>query len=227
MKKSELYAEYAFALKFFNRERVAYPLYFEYRAYDDGRNVRFALPVGRIESDLGPVFNDFCYLDSPCDTQESDTDLSTSRAYRVLFDTESGAESVVCVTHESGLEIFCMATAALIGTETGKYLLKRILERSEQRINEWMKKKNKSLNKNDPDPVVAGPIVERIALRTPDWEITLDGRFSPPERDALIERILLQADRTFMEDCLHGLSDDQLARKALSATRPVGKGRAP
>ena len=222
--KSELYEEFLFALKFVNRERVAYPIYFEHLTLlvDETQTVSrpFELPVGRIGSDMGPTVNDFRYADAPIGSQESDTDLSQSRAYRVALDLDGDINAVVCVTHESGLEIFLMATAALVGTETGKFLLKRVLETSERRINDWMRRKRPKIA--PPEVTDPQPFVERIALRTPNWEITFDGRFTPDERDAVLEYLsthIPYKDR--IESHLSGLNDPALVRKTVSATRQI------
>lgn len=223
MNKSDLYEEFSFAVKFVNRERVIYGDYFPSRKIEAEFRT---LPFGRTIDDMGPVSNNFQYKHIPL-AAGGDTDFGTSRAYRILLDDREYAETptpIVCVTHESGLEIFLISAATLVGAETTKFALKRVLERIERRINEWIRKKreeHRPPNKK-PSDAEAKPIVEKIAIRTPSWEITVDGSFSPVEREKILAYFSAHLiPNAVIENYLSDLDDRVLYDKVKAASKEI------
>lgn len=215
MLKSSLYDECSLAVKFVNRERVPYPWYFERVYAADGSTLAATLPVGKIVRDLGPVENDFRYLDARiASTGYGETDASGARAFEVELEGEGIGPTAVCVTHETGLELFLLSAATFVGLEAAKYSLERLLETLEERINRWMSARRREEGEE--------PIVRQIAIRTRDWELTLDGRFTPRERQALLAAIATSLDAEGAgPDHPLDIADPSLRLKADTATRRV------
>jgi len=213
--KSDVYSSYRFAFKFVNRYHVAYPQYF-----------RDGFPIGRIQHDLGAYANDFIFAEDAAEVsaQMFETDFGTARGYDVAFEVDGESHQGVVLSHESGLEIFLIAVGAFVGIEVAKFSLKRILETLEARINEWYNKiRDKEPprgRRSAPDP--NAPLVERIAIRTPFWELSLDGRFTSEERDR-IPQILHQSMITTesVEEQFASVRDPRLAQKLGVATRKI------
>jgi hypothetical protein len=237
--KSEIYKQYRYAFKFVNRIPVPYPFYF-----------RGQFPFGKIKEDLGVFVNDFAFVDDPKDeTGDLDTDGGTARAYKVIFDIDGESKECIALSHESGLEIFLIAAGTFVGVETAKFVLKRILETIEKSINHWWQQPNGYLKtlknmakfrshqqpveyRNQEDQVIQesiqrlleGSLIEHITVRTPHWEIAIDGRFSPEERDKLIwyiERISIPHET--IEEFVADIDDKTLSRKTIEATRMIAR----
>lgn len=213
VKKSEIYKHYAFAFKLVHRHSIPYPLY-----------NRYGFPFGRPKEDLGDYVNDFCYADQESEGWRS-TDGGTARGYRVLFDVDGEEVDSIVLSHESGIELFLIAAGAFVGIEVAKYSIKRILEAAEKSVNKWyanVKKKEQLISRRDRED--SDSIVDHIAIRTPFWEISLDGRFSPQEREELLEYLeqnLLPKEE--IQDYVSALQDDELREKLVTATRTIAR----
>jgi len=212
--KSELYKHYRYAFKFVNKTHVAYPMYFMGQ-----------FPFGGIDSDFGDFVNDFLFESDKNEewAQWLGTDFGTARAYKVLFHIDDDEqEQCIALSHETGLEVFLIAAGALVGVETAKFVLKRTLETIEKSINAWWKKNREK--HWSPERVPEGDLVDHIAVRTPHWEIAIDGRFTQDERDRLITHIgeTLLPHET-IEEFVSAIDDAQLAAKTVKASRRIIK----
>ena len=212
--KSDIYNHYNFAFKFVNRVHVAYPFYFH-----EG------FPFGKIQEDMGHYVNDFIFEDD----QDKDwakymgTDWGTARGYRINFEIDGNTEECVALSHESGLEIFLIAVGGFVGIEVAKYSLKRILETVEKRINEWYSRgKISSLGLIQEDKKEDKPLIERIAVRTPDWELSIDGRFTAEEKEKIINFIgaSLRPQKNIAE-YIALMEDEDLKPKIVDATKKI------
>jgi hypothetical protein len=218
MFKSQFYSRYRYAFKFVNRWKTPWPLYFK----GERRGI---LVFGTIVNDLGPYFGDFYYVDRP-DGKIDRVPDATSRAFEVRIDLDGEhAENCVVLTHESGLEVFLLATGALIGTETSKYLLKRLLETIEARINSWWQREKKRCPLDyHLDPKAAlddSPQVHKIVVRSPHWELIMDDTFTSAEKSQLVERLAAFASpASTIEELIVGL-DPTLAIKVFGMLKRV------
>jgi hypothetical protein len=209
--KSSIYNQFNFAFKFVNRISVPYPMYF-----NDG------FPFGEIEKDIGDFFNDFLYAQSndPVNVMMG-TDWGTARAYKVKIKIDDDFERCIALSHETGLEVFLIAAGTLVGLETSKFVLKRTLETIEKRINQWWKKRKIDYWRKDDskDPLVLG-----IQIRTPEWEINIDGKFTQEEKDKLFNLIQNSIKpKRDIDKFLLPLEDKELANRIKSSTRKIAK----
>ena len=212
--KSDIYKKFRFAFKFVNRYHVAYPWYFSEQ-----------FPFGVIRKDLGSYVNDFIFADETGKEIAAllGTDYGTARGYQIAFDVDGKSEECIVLSHETGLEVFFIAAGVFIGVEAAKYSLKRILETIEKSINKWYQRtrgRRVYLPREGQD--VDQPLVEKIQIRTPYWELTLDGRFTPEERDKVLT--LLQENlipHEIIEDQFCAIKDEKLERKMIGASRKV------
>ncbi|MBK7954410.1 MAG: hypothetical protein IPK02_10850 [Candidatus Accumulibacter sp.] len=174
LRKSSLYAHSGFAFKYVNRWELAYPWYFD-----------TVFPLGNIERDLGVVENDFYYSpDQDVKYPRLNVDWGTSRAYQVTIPiTGTSGARCIALTHESGLEIFLIAASAFAGAEVAKYAIKRLLEEGESRINCWWKERTIHEQSS------REPLVTKILVRTPNWELAIDGSFDSHEREEILDYI--------------------------------------
>lgn len=208
--KSDIYKHYNFAFKFVNRMSIPYPMYFRDR-----------FPFGQIQEDWGDHYNDFRYKETNAVGLMMGTDWGTSRAYQVKFDLDEDEVECVALSHESGLEVFLIAAGALIGVETSKFILKRSLETIEKKINGWWNNnKDKNWRKDESDE----PLVISIKVRTPNWEIELDGSFSKEERAKLLDFIQQQKEpKEDLDEFLELLPISELRDKIKSASKEIIK----
>jgi hypothetical protein len=222
--KSHIYDFYRFAFKFVNREPLPYPLYFE-RTEKLLKSDLWIEPIGEIKDDWGPLINDFAYDDQSFDERfrRDPTDPGTSRAFGVLIEPAAEPSSKIegaCLTHETGLEVFLIATAAFVGTEVAKYSIKRTLESIEGSINKWYRKTNKKGTWQLKDSET--PLVEKILVRTPYWEISLDGRFTMEERLRILDHIgQNMLPQESITEYLSSIEGNELTQKTIEATRSV------
>ena len=211
--KSEIYKHYRYAFKFVSSSHVPYPMYFQ-----------GDFPFGRIRHDLGSFINDFMFEDDRKDAVPHwlSTDIGTARAYRVLFVVDDSRVESITLTHETGLEVFLIAVGLLVGAETAKFILKRTLEIIEKSINKWWER-NRG-NHWSPERLTDGALVDHVAVRTPYWEIAIDGRFSPQEREKLITHIgrTLLPNET-IEEFVSTIEEPLLAIKTVEASRRIIK----
>ncbi|MEM1190383.1 MAG: hypothetical protein AAGI72_17765 [Pseudomonadota bacterium] len=217
MKKSELYCQYRYAIKFENIKWTAYKRYLKWQYYESGLRTLKELPVGKVTNDsLGAVDNDFYYTDGLGDFGSANriTDGGSSRAFEVCLD--DGNTKAVCVTHESGLELFLLAAGTFIGLEAAKYTLTRALELTEKRINHWFKDDEEFSRDNS--------YINRILVRTPYWEISIDGELGKEDRDTLFNFLEKQEfTKETIEEHLAELNDEPLKEKIASKTRYVSR----
>ena len=211
--KSAIYRQFRYAFKFVNKVHVAYPMYFHGQ-----------FPFGEVRQDLGNFVNDFMFeQDQDRDAARMfGTDYGTARAYRVYFAPDGEADQIpgIVLSHETGLEVFLIAAGAFVGMEVAKFSLKVALEGIQRQINAWWLKRNGS--HWDPQKRDTESLVESISVRTPHWEITVDGRFNQGERDRIFEHIgsiLNPADR--IEDFVVEMDDKDLAGRVVKATRRI------
>ncbi|MEQ1868186.1 MAG: hypothetical protein ABL996_26510 [Micropepsaceae bacterium] len=182
-------------------------------------------PFGRIDEDIGRYVNDFIYEEDKNNQNAQwmgGTDWGTARAYRITFINKPGnPEQCVALSHESGLEIFLLAAGAFVGMEVAKFTLKRTLETAEKSINDWWsRQKNEHWHPKKAED--KGPLVERITVRTPHWEISLDGRFDAQERERVIEQLVAVSTPTeTVEEFAALVSDERLGRKIRAAGRRI------
>jgi hypothetical protein len=209
--KSDIYNYFNYAFKFVNRLVVPYPMYFH-----EG------FPFGDIEQDIGNYYNDFLYADNADFINiMMRTDWGTARAYRVKIKSENGLDNCIALSHETGLEVFLIAAGALIGVETSKFVLKRTLETIEKSINQWWgKRKSEHWQKDESDE----PLVIGIHIRTPNWEINIDGKFTQEEKDKLFNLIQesVKPDSN-IDKFLSPLNNQELSKKIKSSTRKITK----
>lgn len=209
--KSEIYKHYRYAFKFVNKIRVPFPMYFHGR-----------FPFGIIEMDLGDFVNNFLYEEDKNEklAQYFGTDIGTARAYKVLFRVDDDEEETIALSHESGLEVFLIAVGAFICVETAKFVLNRTLQTIEKSINDWWMQSRKPGYILDRMP--EGDLVDHIAVRTPHWEIVIDGHFSPEERERLIDHIdTILVPHEAIEDFVETIDDPLLAEKTVKASRRI------
>jgi hypothetical protein len=208
--KSNIYNNFCYAFKFVNRLHVPYPMYF-----------RNGFPIGDIEQDLGDFYNDFLYADSNDElNQMMGTDFGTARAYRIKMSTDYGTEYFVALSHETGLEIFLVTAGALITADIGKFILKRTLGTVEKNINEWWEKGEKGYWDKDESNE---PLVIKMQVRTPYWEIDIDGTFTQKEKDTLFELIQNNKPQENIDVFLSPLNNKKLLSKVKSFTRKITK----
>lgn len=213
-RKSMLYERAPYAIKFVNDRQLSYPDYF-----------RLEFPIGELVEDLGVYVNDFKYAEynMPYFGLPT-TDPGTSRAYKVISTTELGEFECVVVTHESGLEIFILAAAAFLGIETAKFAVKELLSLLQRKINNWWKRYAERMA--FPDET----LTTIIQVRTPNWEISLDGRFTPEERERLVDRILsIATPAETINELVLSIDDQELALRLRGAARKIvrNESRAP
>jgi len=204
VRKSDIYKYYNFAFKFVNKFDIPYISYLS------------EFPFGEKIDDIGVYVNDFMFESDRNErwAQRMGTDFGTARAYKVAFQNDSEKEECIVLTHESGLEVFLIAVGTFIGTEGGKLILKHALETIEKNINKWWNK-----NKTDEEP-----LVEKIAVRTPYWEISIDGRFTQEERERLIEHIASVARPTeTIEEFVTTIDKGIFKDKILTASKKIIK----
>ena len=206
--KSEIYKEYPYAFKFVNRIHVPYPIYFP------------EFPFGTIEQDMGDYVNDFIFADDVDDewAQRMGTDWGAARAFRLSYSSEDKQRrKCVALSHETGLEIFLMAAGAFVGMEVAKFTLKRTLETIEGSINSWWKKSRSSQSVHLatlPDEDIPETLVDHIAIRTPKWELKLDGNFTDEQRDKIFEQLSLIVNPPEMaQEIAIRIGDEELAKK--------------
>lgn len=210
--KSNIYKCYHYAFKFVNRTYIPYPFYF----YED-------FPLGSIEEDLGEFCNDFLYAGNKDKYNlMMGTDPGTARAYRIKIDNDSN-ESCVALSHETGLELFLISVGSFIGLETSKFILEKYLRVIEKKLNDWWKKtkkKDKSIwNKEERKD----PLVTKIQIRTPYWEINIDGTFSKKEKIKLFNLIQNSIPINDIDKFLDPLGDRKLSQKIKSSTKKIAK----
>jgi hypothetical protein len=222
--KSKIYGFYNFSFKFANRCRLAYYEYFARRAGE------VLLPVGKIEEDLGEVKNDFIFEYLTKRPLTSDVysfivwrgiDDSSSRAFVISVNIEDGAEPIkcICLTHETGLEIFLISAGTFAGLEIARFGLTRVLETLEKKINEWFKK-NRHIMKRIED--LPEPFVDHIKIRTSHWELSLDSRFSHEEKLAILDHVAKHlTPKSTIADFLKDMPDKTLQAKSQAATEAV------
>jgi len=211
IKKSEIYKSYNFAFKFVNRHRIGYPLYFSVD--------KSSLPFGKIEKDLGNYINDFYYED------QNGGDGSTARAYKVSIQVEGLSDrQIPCIalTHETGFEVFLVAAGGFIGGKVAEFALTKVLEHIEKAINRWyekIKEKRKWLKERYK---LDKPVIEHIVVRTPNWKIAFNGRFSKEERIDIIEHISrsLKPPDSIVE-CAAGMENKTLSKKLITSARKI------
>lgn len=199
--KASLYNEFRYAFKFVNREHIPYPQYF----VGNGN-----LVIGTIERDLGEFVNDFFYR-----MAGASPDRGTSRGYQVK--TEITDEQCAVITHESGLEVFLLGVAGFVTAKTGEFVLTRILEAIERRINARFSSHPYSRQVKGSEE-----FVEKILVRTPNWEIAVDGRFSASERKELFDHLgdILEPPSKIV-DVTAGLTKQSLRNKVEEASKQV------
>jgi hypothetical protein len=183
---------------------------------------RGQFPFGDIREDFGDFVNDFIFVTDQKKewAQWMGTDWGTARAYRVTFDTDGTEESCIALSHESGLEVFLIAAGALVGVETTKFVLTRVLQTIEKSINAWWRRSRGGYW--NPERLPDGDLVDHIAVRTPHWEISVDGRFSQEERLRLISHIgqTLIPHET-IEEFASTVHDSVTAEKTIKAARRI------
>jgi hypothetical protein len=212
VRKSAIYERFRYAFKFVNRQSIPYPMYFP------------EFPFGKIEEDIGHYVNDFIYEEDKNDkhAQWMGTDWGTARGYRISFSNKPGSsEQCIALSHESGLEIFLLAAGTFVGLEVAKFTLKRTLETAEKSINDWWtRRRHQHWRAKETEDTQA--LVERITVRTPHWEISLDGRFDAPERERIIEH-LAEVSRPVetVEEFAALVCDERLGRKIANAGRRI------
>jgi hypothetical protein len=205
VRKSSIYRQFQYAFKFVNKVHVPYPMYFA-----EG------FPFGQITEDLGDFGNDFAYEGA------EGADWGTARAYRAKVILDRDTVECVAISHETGLEVFLIAAGTFAGAEVAKYSLKRVLETIDTSIQEWWKRRRK--NHWGSAVTSVDQLVEKILVRTPHWELEIDGRFSAAERLALIEHIgRIAQPSPHIALFLEPLPDKTLRAKATAATRAVVK----
>jgi hypothetical protein len=213
VRKSSIYQHFRYAFKFVNEVHVPYPMYF------DG-----SFPFGAIDEDFGDYVNDFVFADEANEpwARMMGTDWGTARAYRMRFQTNETDPAVSCValSHETGLEVFLLAAGAFVGVEVAKFSLKVVLESIQKSINEWWKSRRSEHWKREHSALER--LTEKISVRTPYWEITLDGQFTPEERDRIFDHIgRSMTPGEEIEQFVAEISDRRLARKVIASTRRI------
>lgn len=207
VRKSTLYEQTTFAIKFVNDlRRLAYPEYFE-----------GAFPIGELTEDLGVCINDFTYAESPQTyLGHLTTDPGTSRVYRVKVSTPLGIYECVVVTHESGLELFLIGVAAFISSQTAQYAMTELLALLQRKINDWWSQRQQ------PKTPQSEQLTQTILVRTPNWEVSLDGRFTAEERLKLVEHILKTATpAATLDEHVLALEQDELGLRLRAASRRI------
>jgi len=205
--KSDIYKHYNFAFKFQNRMSIPYPMYF-----------RNKFPFGEIQEDWG---DDFRCKETNAAGYMMGTDWGTSKAYKVILKLEDDNVECVALSHESGLEVFLIAVGAFIGMETSKFLLKRSLETIENKINNWWKKNKQNNWREDESDE---PLVMAIQVRTPNWEIKMDGKFTKEEREKFFDLIQQQGKpKEKLDDFLELLPNPELSEKLKKASKEIVK----
>lgn len=212
--KSDIYKQFKYAFKFVNRHHIAYPRYFAEE-----------FPFGTISEDLGSYSNDFIFAEEVKNEAALllGTDYGTARGYRVSFEADGDSQECVVLSHETGLEVFLIAAGAFVGMEVAKFSLKRLLEAIEKSINGWYQKKGKrGAYRTKEVQTDDHPLVEKIAVRTPYWELTVDGSFTPAERERILDFLQNTAiPQEVIEDQFHAIEDSVLERKMIGATRKI------
>lgn len=207
--KSSIYDYYNFAFKFVNGVHIPYPMYFENRT----------LPVGIIKSDIGDYINDFMYKGAGEQGSFLGTDWGTARAYKVELENKN---ECIVLSHETGLEVFLIAAGGFVGMEIAKYTLKTILEKTENRINKWWDKRKKG--HWNPKEVTDDPLVVAIQIRTPNWEITLDGKFNEKDKERIFDHIeKIIHPKASVKETFTDLHDDELVDKILMNSKNIVK----
>ena len=176
IRKSTLYELSPYAFKFVNTNWVWHPTeYFD-------PEFPFVCVAEQIFG--SQLQNDFQYADSAL----GKADLETGYAFVIHahFVLDNQRQDFVVITHETGLEIFLIGVGLFVGAEISKYLLKRFLEESENRINLWWKSKMAAHRAKGLEGSADQPLVKHLVIRTPYWEITLDGDFSSIEREEIV-----------------------------------------
>ena len=205
--KSSIYKYYKFAFKFVNRVHIPYPMYF------DGQD----FPVGSIKEDIGDYINDFSYVEST----ENDifgTDWGTARAYKV--DINEG-QTAIALSHETGLEIFLIAAGGFVGIQAARFTLKQTLEKIENNINRWWGK-NKKLHPLRYEKVEEGDLVIAVQVRTPNWELTLDGIFQREEKDRIFKHLeMIMAPQATAELNFEEINDNEIKKKISKKTKEI------
>lgn len=101
-------------------------------------------------------------------------------------------ERCVVITHESGLEVFLLGVGGFVTAKTGAFVLSRLLEAIERRITGWFShRRSRQIDHHRPPHSVKSGVsfVEKILVRTPNWEIAVDGRFTASERKELLDHL--------------------------------------
>jgi hypothetical protein len=189
---------------------VPYPLYFGDQ-----------FPFGKIEQDIGYYINDFSYGIFENSKYPLGMDWGTARAYKIKFDIDGGLQDGIVLSHETGLEMFLIAAGTFVGVESSKFLLKRTLETIEKSINIWWEKRKKNYWRGDNSK---DPLVLAIQVRTPKWEITIDGKFTNEEKEKLFNFIQTQLEPGGeIKDLLRLIHEKELAKKIKNATKKIVK----
>ena len=179
LRKSGLYQHFRFSFKFVNRYTIPYAMYFHHQ-----------FPFGEEMADLGLCVNTFVFKEEANERRMEfgKTDFGPVRAYWVTNRIGTQTEENIALSHESGLEVFPPRVANHITRRTAMHPLHQSLALIEAQINWWWER-----YKSDywgPSKVVSfHPLVERIAVRTTDWEFSMDDRFLQKDREAVAEHI--------------------------------------
>ncbi len=208
--KSSIYEYYKFAFKFVNRLHVPYPMYF-----GDG-----TLPAGKIEADLGDYVNDFAYELIGDESDIFSTDWGTARAYKIKV---GDSTSAILLSHETGLEVFLMAAGAFVGLEVAKFALKRTLETIETSINKWWENNSNMHWKNrSGEEIEEGELVVAIQVRTPYWEVTIDGSFDESEKELIFDHLeKMISPSTTVEESFKSIGSKDVKNRILKKSRKV------